>query len=228
MFVFGVNPRHQVLAWIWCFIRPIPVHWMDRMHDSTLHTCTVVVAMPVEARVFFVASTACSLVGPAHYTVLNATSHFIGLQKNSVWNVSPIHYILLPLQPIITKQHRTKNAMTKAKMWYGKYQLQKWYGICRVCRIGARTAAYQQTRSQQHSATPNACRVTGLSTADCKLRRWPPVAPLASHFEYMLYNSTDCINFERNNGQGKTLSAAFCCLQMCIMSILLHTNPVFC
>ena len=57
------------------------------------------------------------------------------------------------------------------------YQLQRRYGICRVCRIGARTAAYQQTRSQQHSATPNACRVTGLSTADCKLRRWPPVAP---------------------------------------------------
>ena len=32
--------------------------------------------------------------------------------------------------------------MTKAKMWYGKmprvpYQLQEWYGICRVCRIGA-------------------------------------------------------------------------------------------
>jgi len=37
--------------------------------------------------------------------------------------------------------------MTKAKMRYGKmlyvsYQLQKWYGICRVCRIGAGTTAW--------------------------------------------------------------------------------------
>jgi len=37
--------------------------------------------------------------------------------------------------------------MTKAKMRYGKmlyvsYQLQKWYGICRVCRIGAGATAW--------------------------------------------------------------------------------------
>jgi len=36
--------------------------------------------------------------------------------------------------------------MTKAKMWFGKvpcvpYQLQKWYGICHVCHIGAGATA---------------------------------------------------------------------------------------
>jgi len=43
---------------------------------------------------------------------------------------------------LINKEHSTKNAKTKVKMWYGKmtrvpYQLQDWYGICRVCRIAA-------------------------------------------------------------------------------------------
>jgi len=63
---------------------------------------------------------------------------------------------------------RRAHAKTKAKMWYGKmprvpYQLQKWYGICRVCCIGAGATAH--TRGNKQAIVNNHAKMTPRKTA---------------------------------------------------------------
>ena len=98
---------------------------------------------------FFVASTASSLV--AHIIQSSMRRHILYNRTRSLMLLITFccHCSL------ITKQHSTKTAMTKAKMWYGKtpcvpYQLQKWYDICRVCRRGAGDTALSSRALSSH------------------------------------------------------------------------------
>jgi len=97
---------------------------------------------------------------------------------------------------LITKQHSTRNAKTKAEMWYGKmpcvpYQLQEWYDICRVCRIGAGAIdVSNSTPSAFRVRRPSPCASPPLKLCLAhllaRLRRWRYLSSVASYNQEVL------------------------------------------